>query len=187
MDSNLRDLMARLTNQTSDNIRPACKKCGYPGHFTYQCRNFLKINPNHDIVLDISSTSSESEEEFVSPLVKLREEEKTMESMKKRKKKKLSKSKKSHKSNKSPENYSSGDEKLKESHKHGYKRKHKSDSPEFESDSDFSNASQNLKKRKSKKHHSKDKREKIIDSDDDESFRQHKKKKSKKKHKSKKD
>lgn len=69
--------MARLTNQTSDSVRPACKKCGYPGHFTYQCRNFLKVNPNKDIVLDISSTSSETEsdEEFISPLSKLREME----------------------------------------------------------------------------------------------------------------
>lgn len=77
MESSLKDLMARLTNQTSDSVRPACKKCGYPGHFTYQCRNFLKVNPNKDIVLDISSTSSETEsdEEFISPLSKLREME----------------------------------------------------------------------------------------------------------------
>ncbi|XP_022254364.1 protein SREK1IP1-like [Limulus polyphemus] len=70
MENSLKDLMARLTNQTSDHVRPACQKCGYPGHFTYQCRNFVKVNPNKDIVLDISSTSSESdsEEEFVSPL-----------------------------------------------------------------------------------------------------------------------
>lgn len=65
--------MARLINQPSDTVRPACKKCGYPGHFTYQCRNFLKVNPNKDIVLDVSSTSSEeqSDEEFVSPLTQL--------------------------------------------------------------------------------------------------------------------
>ncbi|XP_035214694.1 protein SREK1IP1-like isoform X2 [Stegodyphus dumicola] len=72
MESSLKELMARLTNQVVDNIRPACKKCGYPGHFTYQCRNFLKINPDKDIVLDISSTSSETEEEFMSPLTKLK-------------------------------------------------------------------------------------------------------------------
>ncbi|MDN5249764.1 MAG: hypothetical protein QWI73_06745 [Alphaproteobacteria bacterium] len=34
------------------------------GHFTYQCRNFFKVNPTkEDIVLDVSSTSSEEEEE----------------------------------------------------------------------------------------------------------------------------
>ncbi|KAK8770692.1 hypothetical protein V5799_012844 [Amblyomma americanum] len=74
MESTLREVMARLTNQPSDTVRPACKKCGYPGHFTYQCRNFLKANPNKDIVLDVSSTSSEDdsdEEEFVSPLTQL--------------------------------------------------------------------------------------------------------------------
>ncbi|KAL1438773.1 hypothetical protein MTO96_047702 [Rhipicephalus appendiculatus] len=74
MESTLREVMARLTNQPSDTVRPACKKCGYPGHFTYQCRNFLKVNPNKDIVLDVSSTSSEDDsedEEFVSPLTQL--------------------------------------------------------------------------------------------------------------------
>lgn len=74
MESTLREVMARLTNQPSDTVRPACKKCGYPGHFTYQCRNFLKVNPNKDIVLDVSSTSSEEDsddEQFVSPLTQL--------------------------------------------------------------------------------------------------------------------
>mgnify|MGYP006938814161 CR=1 FL=1 len=28
------------------------------GHFTYQCRNFFRVNPTEDIVLDVSSTSS---------------------------------------------------------------------------------------------------------------------------------
>lgn len=46
------------------------------GHMTYQCRNFLKADPNKDIVLDVSSTSSDSsDEEFVSPLVKLKQGE----------------------------------------------------------------------------------------------------------------
>lgn len=64
---------SEIPNQSSDTVRPACKKCGYPGHFTYQCRNFLKVNPNKDIVLDVSSTSSEEESdgEFVSPLTQL--------------------------------------------------------------------------------------------------------------------
>ena len=44
------------------------------GHMTFQCRNFLKADPNKDIVLDVSSTSSDSsDEEFISPLVKLRQ------------------------------------------------------------------------------------------------------------------
>ena len=33
------------------------------GHFTYQCRNFTRVNPSQDIVLDVSSTSSESDED----------------------------------------------------------------------------------------------------------------------------
>lgn len=28
------------------------------GHFAYQCRNFFRVNPTEDIVLDVSSTSS---------------------------------------------------------------------------------------------------------------------------------
>ena len=41
------------------------------GHLTFQCRNFLKVNPSQDVVLDVSSTSSESsDDEFVSPIQK---------------------------------------------------------------------------------------------------------------------
>lgn len=48
-------------DRKTESSRPGCKKCGYPGHFTYQCRNHLKINPNQEDILDVSSTSSESE------------------------------------------------------------------------------------------------------------------------------
>lgn len=41
------------------------------GHLTFQCRNFIQADPNKDIVLDVSSTSSDSDEDFVSPLQKL--------------------------------------------------------------------------------------------------------------------
>lgn len=33
-----------LANSNKDSTRAACKKCGYAGHLTYQCRNFLKVN-----------------------------------------------------------------------------------------------------------------------------------------------
>ncbi|CAI9575612.1 unnamed protein product, partial [Staurois parvus] len=46
-----------------DNIRAGCKKCGYPGHLTFECRNFLRVDPQRDIVLDVSSTSSEDSDE----------------------------------------------------------------------------------------------------------------------------
>jgi hypothetical protein len=46
------------------------------GHLTFQCRNFVQVDPQKDIVLDVSSTSSESDDEdFVSPLTKLRQGE----------------------------------------------------------------------------------------------------------------
>ena len=45
------------------------------GHLTFQCRNFIKADPDRDVMLDVSSTSTDSsdEEEFISPLVKLRQ------------------------------------------------------------------------------------------------------------------
>ncbi|XP_032705644.1 protein SREK1IP1 isoform X2 [Lontra canadensis] len=46
-----------------DSVRAGCKKCGYPGHLTFECRNFLRVDPKRDIVLDVSSTSSEESEE----------------------------------------------------------------------------------------------------------------------------
>uniref|UniRef100_A0AAY5L6V3 Protein SREK1IP1 n=1 Tax=Esox lucius TaxID=8010 RepID=A0AAY5L6V3_ESOLU len=46
-----------------DNIRAGCKKCGYPGHLTFECRNFVRVDPRKDIVLDVSSTSSEESSE----------------------------------------------------------------------------------------------------------------------------
>lgn len=55
--------------------RAACKKCGYSGHLTFQCRNFIKIDPNKEVVLDVSSTSSDSEQETLTPLQKIREAE----------------------------------------------------------------------------------------------------------------
>lgn len=61
--------------QNKESARPACKKCGYTGHLTYQCRNFIKVDPNKDIVLDVSSTSSESEQDYLTPLTELREKE----------------------------------------------------------------------------------------------------------------
>ncbi|KAF4520193.1 hypothetical protein B566_EDAN003906 [Ephemera danica] len=69
------DMLARLMPQGKETIRPACKKCGYAGHLTYQCRNFIKVDPNKELVLDVSSTSSDSEEEYMTPLTALRSQE----------------------------------------------------------------------------------------------------------------
>lgn len=37
--------------------RTGCKKCGYSGHLTFQCRNFVQLDPVKDVVLNVSSTS----------------------------------------------------------------------------------------------------------------------------------
>ncbi|CAH0717812.1 unnamed protein product, partial [Brenthis ino] len=88
------DLVSKISKDSS---RAACKKCGYAGHLTFQCRNFIKVDPNKEIVLDVSSTSSDSEEEYATPLQTLREAElrqKLQEKMKKVKEKKKSKKRK---------------------------------------------------------------------------------------------
>ncbi|XP_015369281.1 PREDICTED: protein SREK1IP1-like [Diuraphis noxia] len=106
--------------------RPACKKCGYSGHLTFQCRNFIKIDPNKDIVLDVSSTSSEPDEEYVTPLVQLRETElalKLKEAASKKKKKKKKKSKKRKHSTSDSE--SSDDEAVERKKRHKKHKKHK--------------------------------------------------------------
>uniref|UniRef100_A0A3Q3MVN5 Protein SREK1IP1 n=1 Tax=Labrus bergylta TaxID=56723 RepID=A0A3Q3MVN5_9LABR len=61
-------LMCSFTGPNKDNIRAGCKKCGYPGHLTFECRNFVRVDPQKDIVLDVSSTSTEESEED-SPVV----------------------------------------------------------------------------------------------------------------------
>ncbi|XP_018013100.1 uncharacterized protein LOC108670157 [Hyalella azteca] len=55
--------LARIGPTGGGDVRAACKKCGYPGHLTYQCRNFIKVDPKKAVVLDVSSTSSEDSEE----------------------------------------------------------------------------------------------------------------------------
>ncbi|XP_045762600.1 protein SREK1IP1-like [Maniola jurtina] len=92
--SNYTDLVNKIGKDSS---RAACKKCGYAGHLTFQCRNFIKVDPNKEIVLDVSSTSSDSEEEYATPLQSLREAElrqKLQEKLNKVKQKKKSKKRK---------------------------------------------------------------------------------------------
>ncbi|KAF4518445.1 hypothetical protein B566_EDAN002099 [Ephemera danica] len=78
MNSDLSRLM--LSNQHGHGkdtaVRPTCKKCGYAGHLTYQCRNFMKVDPNKELVLDVSSTSSDSDtQDFTTPVTELRSRE----------------------------------------------------------------------------------------------------------------
>ncbi|XP_050419964.1 protein SREK1IP1-like [Adelges cooleyi] len=126
MNNKMENKFSGFAKETT--TRPACKKCGYSGHLTFQCRNFIKIDPNKDIVLDVSSTSSESDEPYVTPLVQLREAELAMklknETTKKKKKRKSKKRK--HKSSDS-DSSSSDSESKSERHrkKHKKHKKHK--------------------------------------------------------------
>lgn len=90
------EILARLVPQGKESVRPACKKCGYSGHLTYQCRNFIKVDPDKDIVLDVSSTSSDTEDDYTTPLTTLRDQE-LRSKLKEIKAKKKSKKKKKHK------------------------------------------------------------------------------------------
>lgn len=110
--------------------RAACKKCGYAGHLTYQCRNFVKVDPNKEIVLDVSSTSSESDQDYLTPLTELREKE-LKEKLKKHKKKnkhkrKSKKSKRKHSSSSNSEEDSTSSDSDSETNEKNYKlKKHK--------------------------------------------------------------
>ena len=79
------------------------KKCGYAGHLTFQCRNFIQLDPVKDVVLDVSSTSSDSDNNYITPLTSLRAAEL------KEKKKKLIKKEKKKKSKKRKHENSSSD------------------------------------------------------------------------------
>lgn len=142
-------ILSRLIPQNKEHVRPACKKCGYAGHLTYQCRNFIKIDPNKEIVLDVSSTSSDSDENYVTPLTELRERELKKKKLKgAKKKRKEKKSKKKHKkrersdsSDSESESEASSEEekrhkhkKKKKSSKHKKRKKHKKDSSSEDSD-----------------------------------------------------
>ncbi|XP_045505658.1 protein SREK1IP1-like [Colias croceus] len=120
--SNYTDLVSKIGKDSS---RAACKKCGYAGHLTFQCRNFIKVDPNKEIVLDVSSTSSDSGQEYATPLQTLREAElrqKLEEKFKKAKEKKKSKKRKRSRSSSTSSSSSSSSDSS-SSHKKKKKKK----------------------------------------------------------------
>ncbi|CAF0879148.1 unnamed protein product [Adineta ricciae] len=76
-----------------------CGKCGYVGHLTFQCRNFLQANPSKAVVLDVSSTSSpSSDDDNDTPLQQLARQEINRDKQQVQKKDSEVKSKKKEKS-----------------------------------------------------------------------------------------
>jgi hypothetical protein len=83
-------------------VRGTCKKCGYSGHLSYQCRNFLQLKssstsvanaahapPVSNIILDVSSTSSDDpSDNGLTPLQKLNVSEHKKKKRKKTRKRK---------------------------------------------------------------------------------------------------
>jgi hypothetical protein len=147
MDS---DILSHLVPQGKETVRPACKKCGYAGHLTFQCRNFIKVDPNKDIVLDVSSTSSDSEDEYLTPLTELRENE-LKGKLKKAKKKRKQAKKEKKKSKSCDRSRSQSDNSDSDEHR----KKHK------KHDSDHDDRKKHKhKKRKRHSHHKKQTKEK---------------------------
>lgn len=114
------EFLSKIIPQNKE-VRPACKKCGYPGHLTYQCRNFIKVDPNKEIVLDVSSTSSDSDQDYLTPLTELRE----VELQKKLKEKKSKKKKKKKEKRKHESDSDSRSESDRKKHKKSKKSKDK--------------------------------------------------------------
>ncbi|CAB3986206.1 SREK1IP1-like, partial [Paramuricea clavata] len=50
--TDIEGLIGRLTQKQDNSVKAGCKKCGYTGHLTFQCRNILKIDSEHDVVVD---------------------------------------------------------------------------------------------------------------------------------------
>ncbi len=129
-----------LPIQAKEQKLGACKKCGYTGHLTFQCRNFIRLEQAKEVVLDVSSTSSDSDSDYNTPLTDLRSAE-LKARLQKKKSKKEKKSKKAKKR----------------------RRRHSSSSSESDSDddSDSDDRRKSKKRKKSKKKkHKKDKKRK---------------------------
>lgn len=143
------EILARLIPQGKETVRPACKKCGYAGHLTYQCRNFIKIDPNKAIVLDVSSTSSDTEEDnYTTPLTLLRDEELRSKLKEIKKKSKKKKKKRKHKEDSS------------DSEEESPKKRRKNSSSEKDSECERDKKKKHKHKKKKKKCKTKHKKSK---------------------------
>lgn len=138
------ECLSRLIPQGKESVRPACKKCGYAGHLTYQCRNFIKVDPNKEIVLDVSSTSSESDNDYLTPFTELREKElkdklkkaKEKKKQKKEKKKKMRRSRSTSLESSDSNSDSEYNKNKKRKQKKSKKKKHKTKKRKHSSSSD---------------------------------------------------
>ncbi|KAK0410251.1 hypothetical protein QR680_005026 [Steinernema hermaphroditum] len=148
----------------------ACKKCGFSGHLPYQCRNY--ISPySHELIPDVSSTSSESDN-YETPLtVKKKKSKKEKKEKKKKKKDKKHRKKKS----RSDSDDSDGERKRKKEKKR--KKAKRDDSSDSESDSD---SEEERRHKKKKKKRSKSKRDASSDSDSDSEAERKRKKRQRK-------
>lgn len=128
-------------------VTGACRKCGFPGHLPFQCRNYIQLKPGQSTVIDVSSTSSESETE--TPLVKKHKKKHKKKDSKKEKKEKKDKKKKKEKKRRRHSSSSDSDDdrhRKKKKEKKKRKRKH-STSSSSSSSSDDDRKSKKKKKR----------------------------------------
>ncbi|CAL2045581.1 hypothetical protein CAEBREN_11346 [Caenorhabditis brenneri] len=140
-------------------VTGACKRCGYPGHLYFQCRNHIEVRPNMSTkAYDVSSTSSESSDDET-PLALDRKKEKKLrkkERKERKKAKKLEKKEKRRKERKekkkrrqedSDEASDSDDERKEKARKEKKRRRHN----DSDDESDDSDDSRKKKAKKSKK------------------------------------
>ncbi|CAP36407.1 Protein CBG19106 [Caenorhabditis briggsae] len=139
-------------------VTGACKRCGYPGHLYFQCRNHIQVKPNQSTkAYEVSSTSSESSADET-PLVAL-EKEKERKKLKKLRKKERKERKQEKKAKK------------KLARKEAKKRRRDSSS---ESDSDSDDDHKRRKRsKKSKKEKRKRRHSSSSDSDSDTDYERH--------------
>ncbi|CAL8080472.1 unnamed protein product [Calicophoron daubneyi] len=126
---------AHPSDNTGSNFRVGCKKCGFTGHLTFQCRNYLRGDITGDVVLDVSSTSSQSDDdELIETALQLKRAELEAKKAEKLKEK----------------------EKHKSHHHHKRKKKHsRSSSLRSDSDPDLHLTKKEHKLKKHRKHHKK--------------------------------
>ncbi|XP_054412381.1 protein SREK1IP1 isoform X1 [Pongo abelii] len=137
-----------------DSVRAGCKKCGYPGHLTFECRNFLRVDPKRDIVLDVSSTSSEDSDEENEELNKLQAlQEKRINEEEEKKKEKSKEKIKLKKKRKRSYSSSSTEEDTSKQKKQKYQKKEKKKEKKSKSKKGKHHKKEK-KKRKKEKHSS---------------------------------
>ncbi|KAF8567684.1 hypothetical protein P879_04258 [Paragonimus westermani] len=118
---------SHVPNQGSGSFRVGCKKCGFTGHLTFQCRNYLRGDISGGVVLDVSSTTSQSDDdELITTALELKRAALAAKQAKKEEKRHSKSHKRKKKHEKSHDSASSNhSEKLHRTKHEGKSKKHR--------------------------------------------------------------